>query len=150
MVGYVTVEESDLYVSTHYVEDSEERARWEDLDEDDKKVLLLNSFEAIEAIPFPGRKLSPLQESAFPRYPNKDVPKAIKIAQIENALYLSDTSLAEDQSEYDKMWGAGVSSYTIGNLSESFQSSSTLIQSSVASPKAKKMLIPFMSGGYRI
>lgn len=154
MVGYVTLEEADTYVATHYVEDSDERTCWEDLDDSDKNVLLLVSYEAIERLPFPGRKTIASQDSSFPRYPSREIPKDIKYAQIENALALSDSTSSEDTKQYERLWNAGVSSYSIGNLSETIGQASaglaTLSQSGVDSPKAKKLLLPYLSGGYRI
>lgn len=154
MIGYVTLEEADQYVETHYVEDASERTFWEDLDDSDKQVLLLTSFEAIERLPFTGRKTFNSQETMFPRYPSTTVPKDVKAAQIENALIQADTSEAEEAKQYERLWSAGVSSYSIGNLSETVGNAtfgvSAATQSGLTSPKAKKLLIPFMSGGYRI
>lgn len=154
MIGYVTLEEADLYVATHYVEDSDERTYWEDLDDSDKQVLLLTSFEAIERLPLTGRKTYDSQETMFPRYPSTTVPRDVKAAQVENALAQADAGEAEEAKQYERLWNAGVSSYSIGSLSEtvgnaSFGVSATT-QSGITSPKAKKLLIPFMSGGYRI
>lgn len=154
MIGYVTLEEADLYVATHYVEDSNERIYWEDLDNSDKQVLLLTSFEAIERLPFPGKKTYDAQETVFPRYPATEVPKDIKAAQIENALSQADTDELEDAKQYERLWNAGISSYSIGDLSESIGNASYGIsaatQSGITSAKAKKIIIPFLSGGFNI
>ena len=154
MIGYVTLEEANLYVETHYVEDSDERTYWEDLDDSDKQVLLLTSFEAIERLPFPGRKTSASQEKMFPRYPQQQVPKDIKAAQIENALIQANVAENEEAKQYERLWSAGVSSYSIGNLSETVGNAtygvSATSQSGITSAKAKKFLIPFLSGGFNI
>lgn len=154
MVGYVSIDESDEYVSTHYTEDSDERTRWENLDEEDKRVLLLVSYESINRLPFPGRRTSPTQEGAFPRYPSSTVPQDVKYAQIENAVAMSDTSTHEDQKQYDRLWNLGVSSYSIGNLSETFVegggSLSANKQNGIESPHAQRLLTPYLGGGYRI
>nr|DAF76497.1 MAG TPA: Putative Head Tail Connector Protein [Caudoviricetes sp.] len=154
MIGYVTLEEANLYVATHYVEDSDERTHWEDLDDSDKQVLLLTSFEAIERLPFPGRKTLNSQSTMFPRYPSTEVPIDIKAAQIENAVAQSDSDELEDAKQYERLWNVGVSSYSIGNLSETIGTASFGVsatsQSGITSAKAKKILIPFLSGGYSI
>jgi hypothetical protein len=154
VIGYVTLEEADLYVSTHYVEDSDERTYWEDLDDSDKEVLLLVSFEAIERLPFPGRKTLPSQDNMFPRYPSNEVPRDIKYAQIENALALSDTNESDDARQYERLWNAGVSSYSIGSLSETIGNASYGVTASansgITSAKAKKLVMPFLGGGFRI
>lgn len=154
MIGYVTLEEADLYVATHYVEDSDERTFWEDLDDSDKQVLLLTSFEAIERLPFPGRKTFDSQSTMFPRYPSSEVPRDIKAAQIENAISQANLDESDDAKQYERLWNAGVSSYTIGNLSESIGNASygvsAATQGGISSAKAKKILIPFLSGGFNL
>lgn len=154
VIGYVTLEEANLYVATHYVEDADERTYWEDLDDSDKQILLLTSFEAIERLPFPGKKTFDSQENMFPRYPATSVPKDIKAAQIENALSQANLNESEDAKQYERLWNAGISSYSIGNLSESIGNASygvfATTQSGISSAKAKKFLIPFLSGGFNI
>lgn len=154
VIGYGTVAEADEYVETHYIEDSSERSYWEDLDDSDKKVLLLVSFEAIERLPFPGRKTLVSQNTMFPRWPYKEVPRDIWAAQVENALSMSDTTESEEAKQYERLWSAGVSSYSIGNLSETVSNASygvsAVTQGGIISPKAKKLLLPYISGGYRI
>lgn len=154
MIGYVTLEEADLYVATHYVEDSDERTYWEDLDDSDKQILLLTSYEAIDRLPFPGRKTYDSQETMFPRYPMNTIPRDIKAAQIENALVNANEAESEEAKQYERLWSAGVSSYSIGNLSETVGNAtygvSATAQSGITSAKAKKLLIPFLSGGFNI
>lgn len=154
MIGYVTLEEADLYVATHYVENAEERTYWEDLDDSDKQILLLTSFEALERLPFPGRKTFNSQDKMFPRYPATEVPKDIKYAQIENAISLANLTESEDAKQYEKLWNAGVSSYSIGNLSETIGNMSygmsATTESNITSAKAKKLVIPYLSGGFTI
>lgn len=154
VIGYGTIAEADKYIETHYIEDSDERTYWEDLDDSDKKVLLLVSFEAIERLPFPGKKTFPSQDNMFPRWPSKNIPKDIWAAQVENALSMSDATESEEVKQYERLWSAGVSSYSIGNLSETVGNASygvaATTQSGITSPKAKKLLLPYLSGGYRI
>lgn len=154
VIGYVSLEEADEYVTTHYVEDSDERTYWEDLDDEDKEILLRNSFENIERLPFTGRKAKPSQDTAFPRYPATTVPLDVKYAQIENALTLANSAESEEIAQYEKLWSAGVTSYSIGNLSETVGSmtygAGNFSQSGLSSAKAKKLLIPFLGGGFDI
>lgn len=153
-IGYVTLAEADEYINSHYLEDSDERLYWEDLDDSDKRVLLQVSFEAIDRLPFPGRKTSSAQECMFPRWPSTKVPRDIKAAQIENAIAEADSTSAEEIKQYELLWSAGVSSYRIGNLSETVGNASYGVaaasQGGISSPKAKKLLIPYLSGGFRI
>ena len=40
MIGYVTLEEADAYVETHYLEVEDARTNWEDLENESKEILL--------------------------------------------------------------------------------------------------------------
>lgn len=156
VIGYVTVAEAAEYINTRYASTDELRQAWEAMDEADQAVYLQKSFDAINILPFRGRKYTSGQESAFPRWPSPEIPKAIKYAQIENALTLTDTSAQEDAAFYEKMWQYGVESYRIGNLSESSsngawgRSGSSTATRSVASAQALNLLQPYLMGGFSI
>lgn len=156
VIGYVTVAEASEYIQTRYASTDELRQAWEVMDEADQAVYLQKSFDAINILPFRGRKYALDQEAAFPRWPSPEVPKAIKYAQIENALTLTDTSAQEDAAFYEKMWQYGVESYRIGNLSESSsngswgRSGSSTATRSVTSTQALNLLQPYLMGGFSI
>ena len=157
VVGYVTVAEATEYIETRYASTDELRLAWEAMDEADQAVYLQKSFDAINTLPFRGRKYGIDQYAAFPRWPYPEVPVAVKYAQIENAITLSDASVAEDAAFYEKLWQYGVESYSIGNLSESSSNgswgrsgSSTSANVSVTSPKAVNLLEPYLRGGFSI
>ena len=154
-MSYVDVAYADEYVNTHFLSVDERRFNWEALDNNDKEVLLQRSFEAIECLPFVGRKTNPDQPNAFPRYPFEEVPEAVKYAQVENAITLSDSSASEDAAFYEKLWQYGVESYSIGNLSERTSSGAwgrnvTASSSGVISAKAINLLKPFLNVSYNI
>lgn len=154
LIGYVTLEEANEYVETHYLSEDTLRLSWEDLTDDDRTVLLNKSFQTIELLPFPGRKLNPDQSTVFPRWPCKEVPVAVKWAQIENALAKSDASNEEDAQHYEKLWTYGVQSYSIGNLSEHVSSGTYGLRGAqatgVTSAAAERLLRPYLGGGYRM
>lgn len=156
LIGYVTLEQADEYVTTHFLSEDPVREAWEDLDEDDKSVLLLKSFETIETLPFTGRKTCPEQPNAFPRYPSDVVPKAVMAAQIENAVASSDSTTAEDAAHYGRLWQFGVQSYSIGNLTEHISEgawssgSTTSAATGIVSANASRLLKPFLSGSFSI
>jgi len=154
VVGYVTLEEANAYVTDHFMSTNMTRVAWESLSDADKLVLLRNSYRAIEMLPFRGRKTDSTQSSAFPRWPSTDVPTQIKDAQIANAIVLSDKSSQEDVEHYNKLRIYGVKSYSIGNLSESFGSvkegSNTFVQKGIYSQEAIRLLDSFLGGGFRI
>ena len=126
----------------------------EALQEADKEVLLRRSFEAIEGLPFTGHKTDFSQPNAFPRCPSTEVPSAIKAAQVENAISLSDDNASEDAAFYEKLWQFGVESYSIGNLSEKTSSGAwgrgSTTAHGIISANASQLLQPFISGSYRI
>ena len=156
VIGYVTVAEASEYIQTRYASTDELRQAWEAMGEADQAVYLQKSFDAINILPFRGRKYAVGQEAAFPRWPSPEIPKAIKYAQIENALTLTDTSAQEDAAFYEKMWQYGVESYRIGNLSESSsngswgRSGSSTAARSVTSAQALNLLQPYLMGGFSI
>lgn len=156
-LSYATVEQADKYVKEHFVSTDNIRLSWEALSEEDKQVILTVSAEAINSLPYPGRKLDPNQEDAFPRCPSQEVPSAIFAAQIENAISIADSDSSDDAALYQRMWSFGIASYRIGNLSESIGNASggatmsaTLLQNGIVSTKAQALLKPFMGGAYSI
>jgi hypothetical protein len=154
VVGYVTLEEADAYVADHFMSSNMTRVAWESLSDADKMVLLRNSYRAIEMLAFRGRKTDTAQPSAFPRWPSTDVPSQIKEAQIANAIVLADESSQEDAAYYDKLRTYGVKSYRIGNLSETLNASEAEANASsckgIYSPEAKRLLSPWLGGGFKI
>lgn len=159
IIGYVTVEEADTYIESRYVTTNVDRVRWEALEDSDRGVYLLQSVEAIDVLPFHGKKyLEEVQVLSFPRVVGYDylylastptIPDVVKYAQIENALSLS---CEIDNSQYNEMRLQGVQSYSIGNLSESLRDmgSSNITYDGIASIKALKLLKPYLLGGYTI
>lgn len=156
MSNYMNVQEADAYVKSHYLSTDTLRTSWEALSEADKEVLLTVSTASINSMIWPGRKAQANQENAFPRYPNTEVPNAVLAACIENALSLTDETTQEEASIYQRMWAYGLSSYKIGNFSETIvqgggNSGATLLaQSGITSSKAQALLKPLMGGGFAI
>jgi hypothetical protein len=154
VVGYVTLEEANAYVTGHFMSSNMTRVAWESLSDADKLVLLRNSYRAIEMLTFRGRKTSMAQPSAFPRWPSNVVPGQIKEAQIANAIVLADESSREDVAYYDKLRTFGVKSYHIGNLSEtlntSAEGSAASSYSGIYSQEALRLLSPWLGGGFKI
>lgn len=154
VIGYVTLEEANAYVTDHFMSSNMTRVAWESLSDADKMVLLRNSYVAIEMLHFRGRKTDKAQPSAFPRWPSTDVPIQIKEAQMANAIVLADESSQDDIAHYEKLRTYGVSSYRIGNLSEtlntSTESNSTSSQMGIYSQEAMRLLSPWLGGGFKI
>lgn len=155
VVGYVTTAEALEYIKTRYVAANELRVAWETLTEEDQAAYLQRSFDAMELLVYRGRKYSVGQTTAFPRWPDPVVPEAVKRAQIENAVTLSDPTAVEEADLYDRLWRYGVESYKIGNLSESSSSGAWGRANGSAgvdlpSVEAAKLLRPYLGGGFNI
>ena len=154
LIGYVTLEEANDYVASHYLATDNLRKGWDSLFDEEREILLNKSFQTIELLPFAGRKLNPSQSTTFPRWPCKDVPEAIKWAQIENALAKSDASNEEDAKYYERLWTYGVESYSIGNLSERTSTGTYSLRGAqatgITSAIAERLLRPYLGGGYRM
>jgi len=146
--GYVTVAEADEYVRTHYLSTDPTRLAWEQLFDEDKAVLLIVSFEAIERLVYRGRRAAKGQKTAFPRYPDTEVPTQVKHAQIANAVVAADPEYHKDVDFYNKLRSFGIESYQIGNLSESLVDSWS--GQGVYSQEALRLLQPYLQGGFRI
>lgn len=152
-MSYATVEFADNYIGTHYMSTDSNRIRWEMLDEEDKAVLLNVAHDVIDSLPLTGRKTCMNQVDAFPRCPDKAVPTVVLNAECELALALSDEANNASLEEYRKMVEYGIQSYSIGNFSETlltYNKSSLELQYGLNSAKAKRLLTPWLSGGYRI
>lgn len=155
---YSSVELADSYVKSHYTAGSEELSRWDALLEENKKVYLTNAFEAIEALPFRGRKAALGQETAFPRLPyqygntDEGAPKRVINAEIELALWLSDEKKKKTSRKRSQLIADGVKSFSVGDLSESYGEAENGSQKLTAQSckKAMELLSPYLSGGFEI
>ena len=152
-MSYSTVEYANDYIASHYIRTDDARVRWESLAIDDRQVLLNKAHDVIDSLPVVGRKTSVDQPDAFPRYPDKVVPDAVMRAECELALVLSDDAVNDTLAEYQKMVDYGIQSYSVGNFSEtllSYSKNSVELRYGLVSPKAKQLMTPWMTGGFRI
>lgn len=135
--SYVTVVEADQYVAQFYVEDSPTSIRWTALNEPSKEIYLRQGFAQIERLPFLGTKLEDNQPAQFPRhlcnYGNVEIPIEVKYAQIEQALSLSDVERSSESSYRRNLQREGVSSFSIGKLSESYGGADVSVATSARS-----------------
>ena len=90
-----------------------------------------------------GRKTTDNQALAFPRYPDTEVPEAVKEACCEEALAL----LERGNNQRRKLQQEGVQSFTLGNMSESYAAGAGR---GLLSQEAKELLRPWLLGGVNI
>ena len=172
--SYVTVEEADAYVSSHFMSADGQRTAWENLSEADKEVALRNALQAMERIALQGRKKDSEQSLSFPRcykngyyYPLEwyevtlyedfmwhcqvDVPEDIKCAQIHEAVEIASPS--KDTNDYDSLNGA-VQSVSVTGMSESYKTApiglSATPETELRSKKAQKFIKVYTGGGYNV
>lgn len=120
VIGYVTVDEATEFITNFYTETDPAYQRWTELSEKGKEIYLRKGFYQIERLPFIGCKKDPAQATQFPRCFQNEVPVEVKYAQVAQAVGDSDESAAGDAAYRLNLQRQGVSSFTIGKLSESY------------------------------
>ena len=138
MQSYCTIEYADEYFKKRLHAES-----WGETSEADKEKALKQATRAIDRQLLTGRKTNPEQELAFPRYPDTEVPEAVKEACCEEALAI----LERGNSQRRKLQQEGVQSFTLGNMSETYAPGAGR---GLLSQEAKELLRPWLLGGVNI
>lgn len=136
--SYCTIEYADEYFNNRLHTES-----WFEADDSTKAKALKQATRAIDRQLLKGRKTNPKQELAFPRYPDTEVPEAVKEACCEEAL----TLLERGNSQRRKLQQEGVQSFTLGNMSETYI---TGAGRGMLSQEAKELLRPWLIGAVMI
>ncbi len=152
---YINVEWADKYIGDHFLPDSTERKRWEELDLEEKEVFLRIACAELERLPWQGAAIKKDQLLAFPREPFQlttatEAPSKIKNAQAELALWLSDKQAQTDAAQREQLKLEGVQSISLGSLSMAFADSGNIGDSlsALTCPQARRLVIPYIRGGY--
>lgn len=145
--SYVTVEEADKIITDYYTENDPLYLMWKSSDAKTKEVYLRRACMQLETLPYKGIKYNANQTLAFPRK-DGDLSK-IKIAQCMQALTLTDNVQAEEVETRIALRRAGVTKYSIGNLSETFGGACDASAVSICTP-ALTILRSYLTGGFRI
>ena len=138
MQSYCTIEEANEYFSGRLHAES-----WEQADDSTKEKALQQATRAIDRQLLRGRKTNPEQGLAFPRYPDTEIPEAVKEACCEEALAL----LERGNSQRRKLQQEGVQSFTLGNMSETYAPGGGR---GLLSQEAKELLRPWLLGAVNI
>lgn len=137
-MAYVSLAEANEYFSNRLHADA-----WAEASDADKEKALAMATKTIDRQPLKGRKTDLVQEMAFPRYPDTEVPEAVKEACCEEALAL----LERGNSQRRKLQQEGVQSFSLGNMSETYTSSSG---KGLLSQEAKELLRPWLLGAVNV
>lgn len=137
-MAYITLAEATTYYASRLHTGS-----WDDASDADKQKALDMATRAIDRMPIVGVKTGDDQANAFPRYPDEDVPQAVKDACCEEALAL----LERGNSQRRKLQAEGVVSMSIGGLSETYAVGSGR---GLLSQEAKELLRPWLLGAVNI
>lgn len=121
--SYITLEEAETYIK-NYVTDEAIKAKWNALTGEQKEVYLRKAVLNIDKLHFGGIKVDSKQRLEFPRkysghysggYLVEEVPWAIKSAEVEEALFLTN-GVPQSIKNQKK----GIKSFSIGDLSETY------------------------------
>ena len=136
--SYCTIEYADEYFSGRLHAES-----WGQADDITKDKALRQATKTIDRQRLNGRKTNPSQPLVFPRYPDKEIPEAVKEACCEEALAL----LERGNSQRRKLQQEGVQSFTLGNMSETYAAGAG---KGLLSQEAKELLRPWLIGAVMI
>lgn len=129
---YINLTEANEYFSSRLHADA-----WAEAADADKEKALAMATKAIDRQPLKGRKTDLAQEMAFPRYPDTEIPAAVKEACCEEALAI----LESGNSQRRKLQQEGVQSFSLGNMSEAYAAGAGR---GLLSQEAKELLRPWL------
>ena len=136
--SYIDINGADEYFAGRLHAES-----WGETSDADKEKALKQATREIDRQPLTGRKATDTQALAFPRYPDAEIPEAVKEACCEVALAL----LERGNSQRRKLQQEGVQSFTLGNMSETYAAGAG---KGLLSQEAKELLKPWLLGAVMI
>lgn len=139
MSAYVTLEEANTYFASRLHAEA-----WTAAADVDKQKALDMATRAINRTLVKGVKTSYDQTNQFPRYPDAEVPQAVKDACCEEALAL----LERGNSQRRRLQQEGVQSLSVGGLSETYVAGAR--GGGLISQEAKELLRPWLLGAVSI
>ena len=143
VIHTITVHEIDINGADEYFAGRLHAESWGETSDADKEKALKQATKEIDRQLLRGRKTNPEQELAFPRYPDTEVPEAVKEACCEVALAL----LERGNNQRRKLQQEGVQSFTLGNMSETYAAGAGR---GLLSQEAKELLRPWLIGAVNI
>lgn len=140
--SYVTLEEAREYAAGDKLYE-----KFADMTDETQEYYLREAAERIDLLPLTGRKKSMMQYMAFPRDYQSNVPYQVKSAQVAEALVAID----DERSERQELQAQGVTSVTLGQVSESYSGNGSNFTSlGLKSEKAYHLLRRYIAGSAAI
>jgi len=133
--SYIDIDGADEYFTGRLHAEA-----WTGADAETKEKALKQATKEIDRQPLTGRKTTDNQVLAFPRYPDEEIPEAVKEACCEIALAL----LERGNDQRRKLQQEGVQSFSLGNMSETYAAGAG---KGLLSQEAKELLRPWLLGG---
>lgn len=119
--SYLTVADADTILNLRLGIGS-----WTDASTDDKGRALIMATRDIDTNRFLGERVSYSQILEWPRTyqrePADQIPRDVQFATAEQALWILQNSASGGRSDRQQLAAQGVTSYTVGNLSETLSS----------------------------
>jgi hypothetical protein len=164
---YISLADADAYLASNYIASEPKMIAWAALSDGDCEILLRRAARALDRQIYVGMRSLFTQKMEFPRAIPTDVyrgkmlpvgytyigdvdyviqtavPDAVKYAQAEEAFVL-----ASGTPKRIELQRQNVKSFSLGNLSESFGSTSST--ASLVSLEARELLKPFIAGNVPI
>ena len=146
---YATLSDFNNLIEAYFTES--ERAVFEDLEDDDKKVLLYKSCIDMQRLPYRGSKKDSSQKLAFPRvnrFGHESDIELVKLAQVVNAISFIPQDENIDSQAY-QLRKSGITNFHLGSFSISLgksSSNSTLSNSG----SVEQILADWLRGSYKI
>lgn len=175
---YISVTDSDTYISNNYISTSTEYTTWDGLSDADKEIYLKRATKRIDRQIIRGAKAIDTQTLQFPRaiktcgrwyeqpaygvsvngdrdwYIETEVSQRVKDANVEEALSnaLIDSGSASNSAERSQLQAQGVKSFTLGDLTETYGTglSSNYNSTILLSSTAKELLKFYSAGGVKL
>jgi hypothetical protein len=147
--SYVTISEADKIIANYLTSDDKLLSAYENLDDEDKSVILYKSCLDMQRLRYRGFKKEKNQTLSFPRvnklgYKSND--EMVKLAQVINSLSFI-TGGSSTSSQIAELKDNGVSSFKLGAFSVSLHGQSS---SKSNSGKVETFLSEWLAGGVPI
>lgn len=154
--SYITIAEADDILNERYPTGNDALSRWASMFDDEREAYLLAACEQLEDLPWTGFAAHRGQTLSFPRVQwgtgrlaalDAAVPPAIRQAQAELALWLCGGG-AKESERRAALQAQGVTSFTLGDLSESYARRAAPDTAPLICPACATLIRRYLRGGY--